>query len=267
MNTSNDAAILNPFVLAWNLRNISGPDLTILAKRTGIIGTCLGKYPLEGWKSYFLEIPKDGCQKDISGRFPAPACCDQGKAEWSHNRTISLPIYSHMPEYDNESLRTIFRHWDDIGISSDIPCLAVAVKCSGQYCDGREGQYISVLLVWSDAAARIVSLDSFEGPIEDCITPEYHIETTPLLNLKQARNQILKLYKGTDWADMVFSIYPVPSCLGSCLGGNASRSPYEFWESEWKYLDRSDMGNDLSKLFMKIDNIFFGKSEEMIANG
>jgi len=263
---TDDISVLYPFMLSWNLRNLISAKSILTSNQPGIVGTCPGKYPIDAWKTFFLEIPKDGNKKDITGRFLTAFCEGIKNTEWDHNRTVSLPIYSIFPDYDIEKLKIVFKHWDDIGISNDVPCLALAVKCRGLYCDNREGQYVSIMAVWNDAVARIISLDWFEGPLEDCTTPEWYLETTPLLNLRDAIIRMRDIYKNTFWDNISFSIFTIPTCLGSCLNGELANPSYDIWEREWRYTNYSKLRSDLITLFIKISDIFFQNPVESDVN-
>jgi hypothetical protein len=226
-----------------------------------MIGTDLGEYPIDAWKPLFLETPRDGHKKDITGRFNSAMGISIENTKWNFKRVISLPIYSATRNYDVKRLKILVKYWNDIGFPDDIPCLALAVKCRGFYSDYREAQYVTVLTVWSDAVARIISLDWAEGPLEDCITPEWHIESTSLLNVSSAIDKIQRLHKNIPWENPSFSIYAIPSCLGNRLHGKMVDSSYPLWNHEWKYTDLAELKDDLTLLFSTIQEIFFNNNE------
>ena len=249
-------SVLHPFIISWNLRNIFSDPSTLTPDQLAIKGTCLGEYPINGWGTYFLETPKNGHKKDITGRFNSASGIGIEKTKWNRTRTINLPIYSHVQDHDLEKLKIIIKHWYDIGIPDDVPCLAIAIKCSGLDSDYREVQYVAVLTIWNDVVARIISLDWFEGPLEDCITPEWYMETTPLLNLKDAIKRMRNIYKNTHWNNPSFSIYTIPACLGSCLNGEVSNDSYNLWDKGWGYSDYPKLKSDINVLLSKISDIF-----------
>jgi hypothetical protein len=234
-------SVLQPFILSWNLRNILETPSILSPEEFCIIGTDLGEYPIDAWKPLFLETPRDGYKK-----------------------VVSLPIYSHTQNYDVKRLKILIKYWNDIGFPDDIPCLALAVKCRGFYSDYREAQYVTVLIVWSDAVARIISLDWAEGPLEDCITPEWYVESTSLLNLRRAIEKMQRLYKNISWENPSFSIYAIPSCLGNGLHGKIVDSSYPQWNHEWGYTDLTELKDDLTLLFSTIQEIFFNNNEKRI---
>ena len=254
-------SVLRPFVLSWNLRN-SLPDSADFDE-PGVIGACLGEQPIDGWKPYYLEVPRDGHKKDLTGRLNSASGLRALKTEWNRKRVINLPVYAHAQDYDIERLKIIIKNWCDISIPDDIPCIAVAVKCRGFYSDYREAQYVTTLTVWNDAVARIVSLDWFEGPLEDCITPEWYGENTPLLSLKNAVNKIQNIYENLNWDNKRFSIYALPQCLGSCLQGDKAKASYNPWNCKWEYANYADFKPDLSLLLSRIQGIFSEDRQEV----
>lgn len=258
----NDFSILRPFILSWNLRNILPNSLILSTEQPTIIGTCLGEYPIDAWGNYFLETPRNEKKMDITGRSNnavrggmKPAKCDQ-------RRTINLPIYSHIQDFNVDNLKILFRNWSEIGFSDDIPCLALAVKHRGFYSDNREAQYVTVLTVWNDGVARIISLDWFEGPLEDCITPEWYMETTPLLNLKEALAKMRKIRETTQLVNPIFSIYAIPMCLGNTLNGEVASDSYALWDYGWNYSDYPKFESDLKVLLSKIIDVFYENPQE-----
>jgi len=259
---SENLSVLHPFILSWNLRNILERPSMLTPEEFCVIGTGLGEYPIDAWKPLFLETPRDGHKKDIVGRMNSAMGISLENTKWNRNRTINLPIYSHTQNYDVERLKIVIKHWHDIGFPDDVPCLALAIKCRGFYSENREAQYITVLTIWSDAVARIISLDWCEGPLEDCITPEWHIETTPLLHLKSAIEKMQDLHKNMSWNNPSFSIYTIPSCLSNGLHGKMVETSYSLWNQEWGYSNLDELKEDLDVLLHKTLDIFFKNSDE-----
>ena len=258
----NEFSILRPFILSWNLRNIL-PDSSILnTDQPTIIGTCLGEYPIDGWGNYFLETPINDQKKNITGRSNNAPRGGIQPTKYNRRRTINLPIYSHIQDFNVDNLKIVFRNWSEIGLPDDIPCLALAVKHRGFYSDNREAQYVTVLTVWNDGVARIISLDWFEGPLEDCITPEWYMKTTPLLNINDAIERMRNIHKSTQWDNPIFSVYAIPKCLGNCLNGDVSSDSYALWDYEWNYFDFPKFETDIKEILTKISEIFNDDQQE-----
>ena len=153
-------------------------------------------------------------------------------------------------------MKIIVNHWNDIGIPDDIPCIAIAIKYSGLSSDFRESQHVNVLIIWSDAVARIVTLEWFEGPLEDCITPEWYINSSSLLNLKTALLNYGKDFKHISLDGITYSIYTIPLCFGMLLHRFSDKEAQPIWNYEWKYETYLDFNSDLTLLFSKIMETF-----------
>ena len=249
-------SIMQPLFLSWNLRNIvdNSPDLT--AGGFGLIGTRPGEYPIEGWDPYLLEVPRDGMRRDISGRFSDPSNIGVQNLAWDLQRTVNLPVYINSNNADKELLKIIIRNWNELRFPEDIPCFALAVKCHSNYTDVREAQCVNVLLIWNDEVCRIMTLDWYEGPEDDCITPEWYINATPLMYLREAFKKIKELYKTRQLENPVYSIYSLPSCLGSALKGKISEEYHKQWGYERKYSEHIEFVQDLIQLFSGIQDLF-----------
>lgn len=250
-------SVLRPFILSWNLRNIVEKPSMFTPEEFCITGTCLGEYPIDAWKTYFLENPKNRRKKDIVGRSYHAFGIGMKNTKWDRRRIVYLPIYTHSQHSDIEKLKLAIKYWDDICISEDVPCLALAVKCRGYNSECREAQSVTVLIVWNDAVARIISLDWTEGPLENCITPEWFIESTPLLNLKDALEKMKMIYENISLDDTSFSIYTVPSCLDYSLSGEMVDTSYTVWKHEWRYANYHELKYNLNLLLSNTQEIFF----------
>jgi len=249
--------VLHPFILSWNLRNIVEKPSMFTPDEFCIAGTCLAEYPIDAWKTYYVEIPRNKCKKDIVGRTHQAFGTYMKNTKWDYRRIIYLPIYTHSQHFDIEKLKLVIRYWKDLCISEDIPCLALAVKCRGYYSEGREAQSVTALMVWDDSVARVISLDWTEGPLEDCITPEWYIETSPLLNLSDALEKMKMIYRNVSWDSTSFSIFTIPSCQAHGLRGDLAETSYTAWNPEWRYSTYHELKGDLSLLLSQIRDIFF----------
>lgn len=254
------SSTISSFILSWNLRNLPSLQSIISPETFRITATYPGKFPVDAWKPYFLEIPRYGSKKDIVGRGFRVFNIGMESTGWDYRRIIPIPTYISNKHTNIENLKTIIKHWDNAFIPDDIPCLALAVKTTGYYSDGREAQSVSVLSMWKDAVGRIVSLDWAEGPLEDCPTPEWYIETSPLLNIDCAFRRMQKNYENIpSWEGSVFSIYAIPHCLGHGLQGKKNSTSYEQWKIEWEYDKHTDLRMDLNIILSEIRKNFLKK--------
>jgi len=247
---------VSTFFLSWNLRNILDKSSFLGDDKFGLIDIQPGEYPIDGWKPHYLEVPENGTKMDVSGRMSnvfsvgdlAPAC-DQ-------KRIIRLPIYTNDENVNIGTIKQIIESWEDFLIPDDIPCFAIAFKCYGNYTDFREAQYIRVLLIWNDEVCRIISLDWCEGPEEDCITPEWYVTSSPLLSIEKGVAEIGTFNRKSGWANPVYSIFVLPSCLGHDLKGEVCKDAYRQWGQEWKYTDFSNLKDDMELICSNIKGIF-----------
>jgi hypothetical protein len=251
-----DREILTPFILSWSLRNSNYDQGAVSSDAPAITGICSGIYPIDGWKPLYLEIPRESRKMDISGRSNNASGPESKETRFSLKRTVNLPVFSNTSDYDIDKMRILIKHWCDIGIPEDIPCISIAIKCRGFYSDYREAQYVTVLVIWNDGVSRILSLDWCEGPLEDCITPEWYVETTPLMHLREAINRMENIYANTQWDNPSFSLYTIPSCLCSTLRGDMAEAPYVPWSQEWNYSNHVDLHEDLNRLLFQIRGCF-----------
>ena len=247
---------LAPLFLSWNLRNIpssvhGGPPAGFQ-----IGGTALGEFPIDAWKPCLLEVPASAFKKDISGRSYHAFGIAMPENPWNRRRTVPLPLYEGSETLGAGQLRTVVRHWTALGIADDIPCLGVAIGASGHYCEDRQAQSVAVLLVWSDGSARIVRLDWAEGPLEDCVTPEWLVVKGDLTGLGQAIKEIGEVHRNLGWEAVRYCIHAFPACLGKQLLGVRDERCYKFWGRGWLHSDYAGMAGDLSRLLFGICELF-----------
>jgi len=259
-------SVLRPFILSWNLRNLLPDTSNIESNTSGIVGTCAGEYPISGWKPYYIETPREDHKRDLTGRFNTASDIRLLNTEWIQRRIINFPVYSIDQDFDIDMLKIIIRNWGDIGIPDDIPCVALAVKCSGFYSDFREAQYVTVLLIWSDGVARIASLDWFEGPLDDCTTPEWYMKSTPMMNLNKAIDEMRNVHKNLNWDSPSYSVYSIPQCLMRDNNGDRSTTSHDQWNMKWSYTKYSDLQADLDPILSQVHSIFF-EEEEVVMYG
>lgn len=253
--------IILSFILSWNLRNLPDIHSKVIPETFNITGVNFGRFPIDAWKTYFLETPKYGVKKDIVGRTIQAFGIKMKNTAWNRDRIVMIPVYTNNRYSNIKNLKSIIKHWDAAFISDDIPCFALAVKSIGYYSDDREAQSVTVLLIWNDATSRVITLDWAEGPVEDCITPEWYVEATSLLNLDNAFRKIQKTYeKNPSWDGISFSIYLIPPCLGCNLAGKKCDTSYDLWKCEWKYNDHGELREELDLIFSEIWSTIFEKT-------
>jgi len=145
----------------------------------------LGQFPVYAWHPILLEVPDGGSKKHISGRFPCLPGSSVNGVKWDISRVINLPVYKNTEGFGSETLRRV-QAWDEF--PDAVPTVTLANRIDGCYCDQRRAQTVSVLPVWADGTSMLLELDWYEGSLEDCSNPEWHMHASPRLSL----------YK-TDW--------------------------------------------------------------------
>ena len=244
--------------LIWgNLRNHYDFSCITIPTRIALTGIASGEFPVDDYHPVFLEIPKNDNKLDLSGRFNNNCSSRLDNSIWYHKRIISLPIYETNGNIgDNDSFELLAQSWHHSLVPEEIPLLALSVKVKGSYCDEREGQYVLALLVFSDKTARLLELDWYEGPVEDCITPEWSIKSSYWLTLKDAVIKLRKICsKPTGLNNSIFSIFVNPLCLGEILTGDKNEARWAFWKCEWSYEKYSHFIENVNHILTNVENI------------
>ncbi|MHA2272034.1 MAG: hypothetical protein ACXACI_09245 [Candidatus Hodarchaeales archaeon] len=256
MSVSDGIPIIDLSLIWGNLRNLVDFKTLEIPIEIVLTGTVAGTFPVNSYHPIFLEIPKDGKKMDVSGRSGYISATNTNTPNWRPLRIVPLPIYKTVEDsLSLNSLKWVFESWQNSLIPDDIPCLALAINTTGNYSDIRESQQIVVLLIWADCTARILKLDWFEGPLEDCISPEWYLSSSEWLSLENAFAQLKNIYsRSLSLINPIFSMFIMPSCLGQAFQGE-KREINGTWECEWIYRDQSDLKNDIELIFKEIDHI------------
>ena len=254
------------FPLIWgHLRNIVDFDSVIIPRSVRLVGTVCGEFPVDAYFPIFLEIAKEHKREDLSGRFNCPGSI-AGQALytnfWHPVRSIELPIFEVDSELNMHELcedyRLLLEEWQNSFIPDNLPCAAVSVKMHGNYCDEREAQRIIVLLVYPHHVARVMSLDFFEGGMDDCISPEWYLNVSKLMSIDSALQQVSDFSSNQSELQRVYSSISIkPEFLGGVLvHGKREETSERKWGFEWIYDSLSELQNDLSTLLNEFHNIF-----------
>ncbi|MFW9793184.1 MAG: hypothetical protein ACFFEE_02690, partial [Candidatus Thorarchaeota archaeon] len=112
--------------------------------------------------------------------------------------------------------------------------------------------------------ARTLQLDWYEGPLEDCISPEWYIKSSLTLPLqvafKQTSNFAMNL---PNWSDLRMSLSPKPAFFGFRLqNGNRRREEIGGWLCEWNYDSRRDFQEDSNQLVKDMENLFLSVKQQ-----
>ncbi len=242
--------------LLWgNLRNLIDFNSRKVPGEIWLADTITGEFPVDSFHPIFLEVPRSRKKMDISGRSNT-AQRGYHTDDWFFRRIVTLPIYETTDSMDIKWLESIVRSWERALVPEDIPWLALAFRCMGQYSNKREAQYTVVLLLWANHVARILELEWFEGPLDDCITPEWYISSSELVNPQKAFLILKNLCsKALNWENLFFSIYTIPACLGNTFQGKKRETNRKDWKNKWVYDDHQTAILDLEEGLEKIRKI------------
>ncbi|MHA1719600.1 MAG: hypothetical protein ACTSWX_05810 [Promethearchaeota archaeon] len=247
--------------LIWGtLRNIVNFKQIKKSTELMITGTIKGVFPIYSYHEIFIEFPQSEKKMDVSGRSNNYSKVIK-KDQWISQRLIKLPIF-HIENNDynllEKSYKSLIKAWNDSLIPKEIPCLALGLKAAGAYCSEREAQFARILLIWESGTSRIIDLELFEGPLEDCISPEWYINVSDYANL----THISPKFRGIDnylpnWMDQTYSLFVIPSFLTNLLKfGKKGYFNNNGWNYEYNYQTREELQSDLNILLSKIDSFF-----------
>jgi len=234
-------------------RNIFLFNLGGVVFRTEVAEIVLGEFPIDAWYPLLLEIPEGNSKKCISGRFLGPCV---SRVEWDISRVINLPVYKNTEGYDPETLRRVKALNE---FPNTVPVVTVANRYDGCYCDQRRAQMVSVFPVWADGTSILLELDWYEGSLEDCCNPEWHIRASPRVSLKDGVDRLRRICRNHPmWEDCSFYVYVIPPFLGSHLLGSGNGDSSKVWQKEWRYSNHGDMLGALGKIVTTIMELEIG---------
>ncbi|MCF2139490.1 MAG: hypothetical protein K9W44_05485 [Candidatus Lokiarchaeota archaeon] len=255
--------------LIWGtLRNIV--DFNYLEKSVEImlIGAENGEFPIHSYQKIYIELPKNQTRIDLSSRSnnhsptlnSSPEKNNYVKNQWINQRLIRLPRF-YIKKNSSELInlyKSLIKNWNSTQIPSDIPCFALALKVIGDYSNEREAQFVRVLLIWENKIARIIDLEYFEGPLEDCISPEWYINSFNSSNLYQVSKIMTNVQAYLPkWTNQSYSLHIIPSFLTNFLKYGKKGFCFENgWKYEYNYLSINELNSDLSVILDLIKSFF-----------
>ena len=256
----------NGLFLVWgSLRNlIDFPNVNI-PEEIKLVDIIPGHFPIDSHKPVPLELPRGGSRMDLSGRFNSMSSnlwkdiC--GKIP-PRARIVQLPLYAYSSNTSYEEARKLFstmlRTWNDTLIPESVPCAALAIRVRGDYSNEREAEFVFVLLIWPSRIARTLQLDWYEGPLEDCISPEWYIKSSLILPLQVALNQTRSSVMNLPyWNNLRMSLSPKPAFLGLRLQrGSRRREEVGGWLCEWNYDSKQDFLEDSTQIVEDMESLF-----------
>ncbi|MHA1971004.1 MAG: hypothetical protein ACTSXE_04080 [Candidatus Thorarchaeota archaeon] len=265
VGTQGDSARAELPLMWGHLRNIVDFENVTIPRSVRLVGSVCGEFPVDAYSPIFLEIAKEHKREDLSGRFN---CSGSYAGQvlysnfWHPVRSIPLPLFENDPDLTMQEFRNGYSHlleeWDDSCIPDNLPCAAVSLKTHGNYCDEREAQRVVMLLVYSNAIARLMFLDFFEGAMDDCISPEWYLSVSKLMPVDVAIQRVSEIsYNQPEWQRVCSSISIKPNFLGNILvQGRKIETDERKWGFEWIYQAQTDLIPDLNNLLDELRSFF-----------
>ena len=127
-----------------------------------------------------------------------------------------------------------------------------------------DAEYVFVILIWPNRVARILQLDWYEGPLEDCTSPEWYITSSLALPLQEVLRLTLDFVRTPpDWTNLQMSIIPKPSFLGLSLQyGKQRKGESGGWLYEWDYQNRNEFLQDAEMILEDVKQLFIMTGDE-----
>jgi hypothetical protein len=224
-------------------------------------GTVPGEFPITEWRSFPLQIPSDGFKKYILGSLPGGV--KTGNMD-ENVETINLPVYIGEDICDT-------RIFDDAQSSSSVlknqakvPIVTIATKACGECSSsGVQTQSLSVLPIWNDGTSIVMELEWYEGdPMEGNINPEWYIQASPKLTVKEGLQKLKASSSPCSIADKncCRCIHINPLSLGRHVLGElrvrSCSSASKVWPQSWRLGTHQEMLDALDKLSEAFDHTF-----------
>jgi hypothetical protein len=224
-------------------------------------GTIPGEFPITEWRSFPLQIPSDGFKEYILGSLPGGV--KTGNVE-EDVETIHLPVYIGEDICDTRIFEDA-RGSSSVAINqAKIPIATIATKaCAECSSSGVQTQSLSVLPIWNDGTSIVLELDWYEGdPMEGNINPEWYIQASPRLSVKEGLQKLRTSSRPCSIADKhcCHCMHINPVSLGRhVLGEGHVRScslPSKVWPQSWRLDTHEKMLDALDRLSEAFDHTF-----------
>ena len=102
-----------------------------------------------------------------------------------------------------------------------------------------------------------MSLEVFEGALEDCISPEWYLSVSRLMPIAAAIQKMKNVSEDLPkWDRPSSSILIEPAFLGGILtGGRKENTTANHWKQQWVYDRNKSLVEDLSALLDELQTI------------
>ena len=216
--------------------------------------TVPGEFPITEWRSFPLQIPSNGFKQHIMGSLPGGV--KTGNSKDDDPEVIDLPVYIGEDICDARIFEEASAKPNGTKNLAKVPVATIATKACGQCSStGVQTQSLSVMPIWNDGTSIVLDLDWYEGdPMEGNIDPEWYIQASPRLSVKEGLQKLKENSKPCSIADKncCFCMHVTPVSLGThVLGGkgaNPCSSPNKVWPQLWKFDSHEKMLSAIDKL-------------------
>lgn len=252
--------------LVWgSLRNLLDFPNVPIPEEIRLVDTIPGHFPIDSYNPVPLELPRGGTKMDLSGRFNTLS-----SVLWNdicgkiplRARIVQLPLFTYRSKMSYKEVRktylSMLKTWNETLIPESVPCAALALRVRGNYSNEREAEFVFVLLIWPTMVARTLQLDWYEGPLEDCISPEWYVKSSLTLPLQVAFNQTRNFVMNLpNWNNLRMSLSPKPAFMGFQLQNeNRRREDVGGWLCEWYYNSEQAFLKDTRTIVEDMENLF-----------
>jgi hypothetical protein len=222
--------------------------------------TIPGEFPITEWRSFPLQIPSSGFKTHILGCLPGGVRIDSVE---ENSEVIHLPVYVGEDVCDARIFEEVSGDPTKAESLAKVPVAAIATKVCGESSgNGVQTQSLSVLPVWSDGTSIVLELEWCEGnPIEGGINPEWYIQASPRLSVKDGLRKLKVSSKPSSIADKCCCCMHVnPVSLGTHVLGEGQvyscSSPSRIWPRKWKFETHEKMLEAIDKLSEAFDHTY-----------
>jgi len=223
--------------------------------------TIPGEYPITEWRSFPLQIPSNGFKKYVLGSLPGGV--RTGNVE-EDLEVVHLPVYVGEDICDARIFEEVSANPSGAKGLAKVPVATIATKACGECSSsGVQTQSLSVLPIWSDGTSIVLELDWYEGdPMEGNINPEWYIQASPRLSVKEGLRKLKESCKPCSIADKHYCccMHINPVSLGTHVLGerqaHSCSSPSKVWPQLWKFDTHEKMLGAIDKLSEAFDHTF-----------
>jgi hypothetical protein len=222
--------------------------------------TIPGEFPITEWRSFPLQIPSNGFKKYILGSLPGGVRTGNVK----DLEVIHLPVYVGEDICDARIFEEVSGDPATAERFAKIPVATIATKACGECSSsGVQTQSLSVLPIWSDGTSIVLELEWYEGdPMEGNINPEWYIQASPRLSVKDGLQKLKGSSKPSSIADKrcCCCMHVNPVSMGTHVLGeghvHSCSSPGKIWSQLWKFDTHEKMLDAIDKLSESFDHTF-----------